>query len=105
MILGDKRLAPEPWPLGPGHHSSVSPSADEVIGEPTRNPMREEAIIKWVKYYNETIATMPHARLSNKFLPEVLLERGKPSDGGRPLRACMYTFLTKYLSGIDALFL
>ena len=35
---------------------------------------------------------MPHARLFNKFLPEELLERGNPGDGGRPLRACKFSY-------------
>jgi len=88
MLSEDVHKDAEPWPLGPGSHFNFHSPEDTVIGEPSRNPQREEAIKKWVQYYNETITTMPHARLFNKFLPEVLLERGNPSDGGRPLRAC-----------------
>jgi hypothetical protein len=90
MLFNDDRLEAEPWPLGPGSHFDFHLPEDTLIGEPSRNPQREEAIKKWVQYYNETITTMPHARLFNKFLPEVLLDRGNPRDGGRPLRACRF---------------
>jgi hypothetical protein len=89
MDFEGTRVEAEQWPLGPGTHANTTQTEDIIIGEPTRNPAREEAIKQWVKYYKETITTLPHARLFNKFLPEALLERGNPNDGGRPLRACM----------------
>lgn len=90
----DEQISADAWPLAPGEHASYRDPTSIVPGVPTVNPLREKAIEDWVHYYNNTTATLPHVRLANRSLPKALLERGDPSRGGRPLRACKFVFST-----------